>query len=102
MPRDLWCNAMDIAKSNIVKSIAGRDAGDLFFVLATEGDFLLLADGKRRRVESPKRKRRKHVILVPHSDTPLAGKIRSNEKITNSELRKAIAAMSGGNQDQEG
>ena len=37
---------MDIARSNIVKSIAGRDAGSLFFVLATEGDFLLLADGK--------------------------------------------------------
>ena len=44
---------MDIARSNIVKSIAGRDAGSLFFVLATEGDFLLLADGKRRRVEDP-------------------------------------------------
>ena len=42
---------MDIARSNIVKSIAGRDAGSLFFVLATEGDFLLLADGKRRRAE---------------------------------------------------
>ena len=49
---------MDIARSNIVKSIAGRDAGSLFFVLATEGDFLLLADGRRRRVENPKRKRR--------------------------------------------
>ena len=93
---------MDIAKSNIVKSIAGRDAGDLFFVLATEGDFLLLADGKRRRVESPKRKRRKHVVLVVSSETPLTQKIRSSEKITNSELRRAIAAISGGNQDQEG
>ena len=48
---------MDIAKSNIVRSIAGRDAGSYFFVLATEEDFLLLADGKRRRLESPKRKR---------------------------------------------
>ena len=93
---------MDIAKSNIVKSIAGRDAGDLFFVLAAEGDFLLLADGKRRRVEQPKRKRRKHVGLVAQSDTPFAQKIRSSEKITNSELRRAIAAYSGGNQDQEG
>ena len=92
---------MDIAKSNIVKSIAGRDAGDLFFVLAAEGDFLLLADGKRRRVELPKRKRRKHVVLVAQSDTPVAQKIRSSEKITNSELRRAIAALSGGNQDQE-
>ena len=49
---------MDIAKSNIVRSVAGRDTGSLFFVLATEGDFLLLADGKQRRLENPKRKRR--------------------------------------------
>ena len=62
---------MDIARSNIVKSIAGRDAGSLFFVLATEGDFLLLADGKRRRVETPKRKRRKHVELVEEGSGPL-------------------------------
>ena len=93
---------MDIAKSNIVKSIAGRDAGDLFFVLETEGDFLLLADGKRRRVESPKRKKRKHVSFLGESHSVVAEKIRSGEKITNSELRKALAAFSGGNQDQEG
>ena len=93
---------MDIAKSNIVRSVAGRDTGSLFFVLATEGDFLLLADGKQRRLENPKRKRRKHVALVEESHSLVAEKIRSSEKITNSELRKAIAAISGGNQDQEG
>ena len=93
---------MDIARSNIVKSIAGRDAGSLFFVLAAEGDFLLLADGKQRRLEHPKRKRRKHVALVGESHSLVAEKIRSSEKITNSELRKALAAVSGGNQDQEG
>ena len=93
---------MDIAKSNIVKSTAGRDAGKFFFVLETQGDFLLLADGKTRRVENPKRKRQKHVTLVGESHSLVAEKIRSSEKITNSELRKAIAAISGGNQDQEG
>ena len=93
---------MDIAKSNIVKSTAGRDAGKCFFVLETQGDFLLLADGKTRRVENPKRKRLKHVTLVGESHSLVAEKIRSSEKITNSELRKAIAAISGGNQDQEG
>ena len=93
---------MDIAKSNIVKAIAGRDTGSYFFVLETEGDFLLLADGKRRRLESPKRKRRKHVELVGESRSPVAEKIRSNEKITNGELRRAIAAESSGNPDQEG
>ena len=93
---------MDIAKSNIVRSVAGRDAGSLFFVLAAEGDFLLLADGKQRRLENPKRKRRKHVEVVQEGCGPAADKIRSSEKITNSELRKALAAVSGGNQDQEG
>ena len=93
---------MDIAKSNIVKAIAGRDMGSYFFVLEAEGDFLLLADGKRRRLESPKRKRRKHVELVGESRSSVAEKIRSNEKVTNSELRRAIAAVSSGNPDQEG
>ena len=93
---------MNIAESNIVKATAGRDTGKIFFVLAVQRDFLLLADGKHRRVENPKRKRQKHVALVGESHGPVAEKIRSGEKITNSELRKAIAAISGGNQDQEG
>ena len=93
---------MSIAKSDIVKSVAGRDAGSLFFVLATEGDFLLLADGKRRRVENPKRKRLRHVVPTGLDAGAAAERIRSSEKVTNSELRKAIAALeSGGNQDQE-
>ena len=94
---------MDIVKSNIVKSTAGRDEGDLFFVLDIQEEFLLLADGKRRRVENPKRKKRKHVSLVGESHSVVAEKIRSSEKVTNSELRKALAACTGsGNQDQEG
>ena len=41
-------------------------------------------------------------ILARFIEVPVAEKIRSGEKITNSELRKALAAFSGGNQDQEG
>ena len=50
---------MEIAKSNIVRSDAGRDKGKLFVVLAVEGEYLLLADGKSRKLESPKRKKRR-------------------------------------------
>lgn len=94
--------SMDIAKSDIVRAVAGRDQGNLFFVLATEGDFLVLADGKKRRIETPKRKRRKHAVFVAHGAGAVARKIQSDEKVTNSELRKAIAAIGSGNQDQEG
>ena len=55
------------------------------------------------RLEAPKRKKQKHVRFIAESAAPVAEKIRSKEKITNSELRKAIAAYSGKeNPDQEG
>ena len=94
---------MDIARSDIVKSIAGRDKGKFFFVLDTEGEFLMLADGKTRRLESPKRKKRKHTAFVERSDCRIAEQIRSEEKVTNSELRRTLAAYGeDGNPDQEG
>ena len=94
---------MEIARSDIVRSIAGRDQGKLFFVLDTDGEFLLLADGKTRRLESPKRKKRKHTEFGERNDCRVAEKIRSEEKVTNSELRRTLAAYGeDGNPDQEG
>ena len=94
---------MEIAKSNIVRSDAGRDKGKLFVVLAVEGEYLLLADGKSRKVESPKRKKRRHVLFVSAEETRLAEKIKSEEKITNSELRRTLAGYRGEvHPDQEG
>ena len=82
---------MELAKSNIVRSDAGRDKGKLFVVLAVEGEYLLLADGKSRKVESPKRKKRRHVLFVAADENRLSEKIKSEEQITNSELRRALA-----------
>ena len=94
---------MDIARSDIVRSIAGRDAGKLFFVIDTQEEFLILADGKSRRLEAPKRKKRKHTEFVERSKCRVAEKIRSEEKVTNSELRRTLAAYGeDGNPDQEG
>ena len=94
---------MEIAKSNIVRSDAGRDKGKLFYVLDTQGEYLLLADGKSRKVESPKRKKRRHVLFVAAEENRLSGKIKGEEKITNSELRRALAAYRDEAQpDQEG
>ena len=95
---------MEIARAHLVEATAGREKGKLFFVLETDGeDYLLLADGKSRHVEAPKRKKRKHVRFVSDTGDRVAVKIRENEKITNSELRKSIASYNGAeNSDQEG
>ena len=95
---------MDIAAGDLVQATAGRESGKLFYVWEVQDEYLLLADGKSRKIEAPKRKKRKHTVLVAQGSDRIAEKIRSNEKITNSELRKALAGYSGehGNQDQEG
>lgn len=48
----------------IVKSIAGHDAGEIYVVIAQEGNTLLLADGVLRTNDRPKRKNCKHVEPV--------------------------------------
>ena len=82
---------MEITRSTIVRSGAGRDKGKLFAVLAVEGEYLLLADGASRKVESPKRKKRRHVLVEAAAGDQLFHKFKSEENITNSELRKALA-----------
>ena len=94
---------MDIVRSSLVQATAGREEGKYFFVLETDDEYAFIADGKCRKLEAPKRKKRKHLRFIAESDSRVAEKIRRNEKITNSELRKAIAAVNGsGNPDQEG
>ena len=48
----------------LVVSRAGHDKGTLLCVLATDGEYLMLADGRRRKVQAPKRKKKKHVTLI--------------------------------------
>ena len=83
---------MDIGKSDMIVSLAGRDKGQFFFVVDTDGDFVLIADGKGRKLETPKRKKRKHIQKVLQADTRVAEKIRNGDKVLNSELRRELAA----------
>ena len=81
----------NIQISDVVISTAGRDQGQLFYVIGVDGAFVTLANGKNRTLEKPKRKKRKHVTKVLRSETRVAGKIRSGDKVLNSELRRDLA-----------
>ena len=84
---------MEIDKSSLVVSKAGRDKGQLFYVIDTDEQYVYLADGKSRKLEKPKRKKRKHVEQVPRTESRIAEKIRNGEKVLNSELRKELASL---------
>ena len=82
----------NINVSDIVLSINGRESGRPFVVIAVEGEYLLLADGRGRRVEKPKRKKAKHTQFIGSSGmTRVTEKLWSGEKVTNAELRRTLA-----------
>ncbi len=85
---------MDAQKSHTVISLAGRDKGQYFLVIDRMEEYVLLADGKGRKLEKPKKKKLKHIRIAGKSDSRAAQKLRSGEKLLNSEIRKALAEFS--------
>ena len=84
----------DLTIADVVVSTAGRDAGQLFYVLEADDTYLMLVDGKGRTIEKPKRKKYKHTNKVLRSDTRVAEKLRNGDKVLNSELRRDLAYLS--------
>ena len=81
----------NIFVSDVVVSTAGRDQGSLYYVISTDELFLMLVNGKDRTLDKPKRKKRRHVQKVLRSETRVAAKILSGDKVLNSELRRDLA-----------
>lgn len=88
----------DIQISDVVISLRGRDQGEVFYVIGKQDDLLLLANGKNRTLEEPKRKKQKHVEKVLRSETRVAAKLLSGDKVLNGELRRDLAFLSRGMQ----
>lgn len=54
-------------KGEIVQSIQGRDSGKYLVVTEVSDGFVLITDGGKRKLASPKRKNVKHLRLLPQS-----------------------------------
>lgn len=54
--------------NQIVRSLSGHDAGQLYLVLNIEGNKAYLADGRLKKVDRPKMKNIKHLELLDGSD----------------------------------
>lgn len=85
---------MNISKGDLVLSLAGRDKDKLFYVLDADETYAYLVDGKVRKLENPKRKKRKHVRFAARIDSNVAQKLIRGDKVLNSELRRDLAVNS--------
>ena len=81
---------MEVLPGDIVYSKAGRDKDNYFVVMSVEDNYANICDGRRRKTDRQKRKKIKHLGLgAGHSDF-LANKLKSGDKVTNSELRREL------------
>ena len=78
---------------DIVLALAGRDEERLFVVVGIlDENYVLIADGKSRKADSPKKKKIKHIKLAEKAgDGFMQGLNLKNGKFTNSVLRKIIS-----------
>ncbi len=77
---------MDIIVGRVVISSAGHDSGRRMVVTGADGGFVFVADGKERRLDSPKKKNIKHVRTTSDS-VELEG-------MTDKRLRQTLRALS--------
>ncbi len=69
---------MNIQRGSIVTAKAGRDKGNFFVVLDCNSKFAYIADGKRRKVEAPKKKSLRHLSAT---NSVIDGSIKTNPQV---------------------
>ncbi|MBN2559176.1 MAG: KOW domain-containing RNA-binding protein [Clostridia bacterium] len=86
---------MDVNPGQIVLSKAGRDKGKKFMVLSVdiEDGYVHMADGNLRKVENPKKKKLRHLVLTGIEIEKLALKIKEGKPLQNSEIYKEIKLL---------
>ena len=92
---------MKFERADVVISLNGRDEGKRFLIVGAEEEYSLLADGKGRRIEKPKRKKNKHIKLEKQASGPMAMKMIEGERVTNNEIRRALAALQIASRQEE-
>lgn len=80
---------MDNYLGLMVISLAGRDKGRIAAVVAVvDENFVMIADGRTRKTESPKKKKLKHIRMIASVEESISRL--EPEKLTNKQIRERI------------
>ncbi len=74
----------------LARSKAGHDKGRLYAVIGKEANLLLLADGKYRGMNNPKKKKEKHLQSVKRFPEEVREYINEIKELTDSDIKKII------------
>ena len=73
-----------LVPGQLVKSKAGHDRGDIFIVVGVQDDrYVFIADGDKRRIENPKKKKNRHLQPYNRFSKVIADMIERGSEISN-------------------
>ena len=85
---------MEYTQGQVVYSKSGRDKTLPVVVLSVDGEYLILADGDKRTIEHPKRKKIKHVQKTNYICLSIQEKLVNKSYMLNADIRKALKEFS--------
>lgn len=77
----------------MVKSKAGRDQDSYFLIVDISPEYVILVDGQSRRLEKPKRKKKKHVQITHLIAEDIAMAIKDGLKLNNADIRRRLGEL---------
>lgn len=81
----------------LVSSKAGRDKGKYYLAVQIGSpEIILVADGAGRKMQAPKPKNIKHLVVHKRIAAAVADRLQVGQNVGDSELRSALNALLGG------
>lgn len=72
-------------------SKAGHDKAQLYVIVAEEGDFVSLCDGRLKKIDKPKKKRKKHVQMINRTvNEDVLQRLSDKKKVLDEEIKYEI------------
>jgi ribosomal protein L14E/L6E/L27E len=87
----------DYSLGQIVYSKSGRDSGNAFIITEFNNDYVWLADGKIRKLDKPKKKKKIHIQITKTINADIRYKLENKLYLLDADLRKALAEFDSRN-----
>ena len=82
---------MEFRRGELVVCTAGRENERLMCVIAFDGEYVYLCDGRLRTIEHPKKKSKKHIQPVKKAvNHEIREKLLQGASVRNEEIKRAI------------
>jgi len=85
----------------LARSKAGHDQQKLYIIIRAEAEYVWLADGDRRTVDNPKKKKKKHIQIIHRIPEPVKCFLKSNSPLQNEHIKQIIQSESQDRQEDK-